>query len=124
MGTTATQNDGELRHHSHDHTAVAAAKVVDPVCGMTIDPADAVGHVEYNGRTYYFCHDSCLERFRADPASFLEPARTAPAGVRKGSDDTDYTCPMDPEVRQKTPGACPKCGMAHLGIHRARVIRV
>ncbi len=23
-----------------------------------------------------------------------------------------YTCPMDPEVRQEHPGACPKCGMA------------
>jgi Cu+-exporting ATPase len=23
-----------------------------------------------------------------------------------------YVCPMDPEVRQSTPGACPKCGMA------------
>ncbi|HZP32100.1 MAG TPA: heavy metal translocating P-type ATPase [Candidatus Acidoferrales bacterium] len=24
----------------------------------------------------------------------------------------DYTCPMDPEVHQSVPGACPKCGMA------------
>ncbi|MBX9584614.1 MAG: vitamin K epoxide reductase family protein [Gemmataceae bacterium] len=24
---------------------------------------------------------------------------------------TTYTCPMHPEVRQDTPGACPKCGM-------------
>ena len=24
----------------------------------------------------------------------------------------EYTCPMDPEVRQIGPGACPKCGMA------------
>ena len=23
-----------------------------------------------------------------------------------------YTCPMHPEVRQDSPGACPKCGMA------------
>jgi Cu+-exporting ATPase len=23
-----------------------------------------------------------------------------------------YTCPMDPEIRQEHPGACPKCGMA------------
>ena len=26
--------------------------------------------------------------------------------------EREYTCPMDPEVRQKGPGACPKCGMA------------
>jgi hypothetical protein len=24
----------------------------------------------------------------------------------------EYTCPMHPEVKQKTPGKCPKCGMA------------
>jgi Cu+-exporting ATPase len=32
-----------------------------------------------------------------------------------GSDDVDaawYTCPMHPEVRQRGPGHCPKCGMA------------
>jgi P-type Cu+ transporter len=28
------------------------------------------------------------------------------------SDTREYTCPMDPEVRQTGPGACPKCGMA------------
>jgi len=22
-----------------------------------------------------------------------------------------YTCPMHPEVRQQSPGTCPKCGM-------------
>ncbi|PYO01863.1 MAG: copper-transporting ATPase [Candidatus Rokuibacteriota bacterium] len=27
-------------------------------------------------------------------------------------DDRIYTCPMHPEVRQKGPGTCPKCGMA------------
>jgi P-type Cu+ transporter len=26
--------------------------------------------------------------------------------------EVEYTCPMDLEIRQKTPGACPKCGMA------------
>ncbi|MGC1442215.1 MAG: heavy metal-binding domain-containing protein, partial [Burkholderiaceae bacterium] len=24
---------------------------------------------------------------------------------------TEYTCPMHPEIRQETPGLCPKCGM-------------
>ena len=32
----------------------ANKEVVDPVCGMTIDPADAAGHVDYNGERYYF----------------------------------------------------------------------
>jgi P-type Cu+ transporter len=33
-------------------------------------------------------------------------AKTAAAGV------ADYVCPMDPEVHEDEPGACPKCGMA------------
>ncbi|HSC27552.1 MAG TPA: heavy metal translocating P-type ATPase [Vicinamibacterales bacterium] len=83
--------------------------VLDPVCGMTIDPATAAGTLEYQGEQYYFCHPSCRARFEADPESFLrqrveEAAPPAPAG-------TAYTCPMDPEVRQAQPGSCPKCGM-------------
>ena len=82
---------------------------IDPVCGMTVDPATAAGHYEYRGTTYHFCARSCLERFKADPEGFLqprqEPATPAPAGAT-------YVCPMDPEVRQDHPGACPRCGMA------------
>jgi Cu+-exporting ATPase len=90
------------------HESASAQGVVDPVCDMTIEPADAVGHSEYKGQTYYFCSDSCLERFRATPAPFLEadgeisPAAAGPAV------ETDYTCPMDPEIRQTGAGACPK----------------
>jgi Cu+-exporting ATPase len=92
-------------------TASTQGHVVDPVCGMTISPVDAVGHAEHDGRNYYFCSQSCLERFRANPESFLtasDPrAAAAPADAQR-----EYTCPMDSEVRQKGPGACPKCGMA------------
>jgi len=83
--------------------------VVDPVCGMTITPEDAVGRVEHRGQTYYFCAESCLERFRANPDQFVgHGPRPAPAPVAGAT----YVCPMDPEVRQAEPGACPKCGMA------------
>ena len=94
------------------HETAPAQQVVDPVCGMTIDPADAVGHAEYEGKTYYFCSDSCLTQFRADPAQFVEPDRTSAPSAAHQHVDTEYTCPMDPEVRQLGPGACPKCGMA------------
>jgi P-type Cu+ transporter len=88
----------------------ATEGVLDPVCGMTIDPADAAGTWDYKGRRYYFCHPSCLARFKADPESFLRPS-PAPAPA-PGPAGTEYICPMDPEVRRARPGACPKCGMA------------
>jgi Cu+-exporting ATPase len=99
-----------MSRHDHSHPAVAPAEVLDPVCGMTISPDDAVGHVEYKGQTYYFCSQSCLDQFRSTPDAFLADR---PAGPIAPADmEREYTCPMDPEVRQKGPGACPKCGMA------------
>jgi Cu+-exporting ATPase len=46
------------------------AMVTDPVCGMRIDPDDAVATVEHEGRTYYFCSEACRDAFVADPASY------------------------------------------------------
>ena len=75
---------------------------------MTINPATAAGEWDYKGTRYYFCNPSCLQRFKSNPEGFLAPAvPTAPA-----SPGTIYICPMDPEVKQDHPGACPKCGMA------------
>jgi P-type Cu+ transporter len=82
---------------------------IDPVCGMTVQPATAAGSYEYRGTTYYFCNSSCLNRFKADPESFLKPRGESPAAV---ATDALYTCPMHPEIVQHGPGACPKCGMA------------
>ncbi len=78
----------------------------DPVCGMDVDPETASHRLRHRDQTYYFCCARCLERFRADPDSFLpgRPAAEQLAGI--------YTCPMHPEVRRMGPGACPDCGMA------------
>ena len=46
------------------------AMVRDPVCGMDIDPANAAGSQEHEGKTYYFCSQGCLERFRVQPQAF------------------------------------------------------
>jgi Cu+-exporting ATPase len=94
---------------------LAEQEVVDPVCGMTISPADSVGEVEHRGQTYYFCNTSCLERFKADPEEFVGPA----AGAKAAAADpgAEYTCPMHPEVRQIGPGSCPICGMALEPVH-------
>ena len=52
------------------------------------------------------------------PAIMLADATLSPVPSPKERDETPrpvvtaYVCPMDPEVRQTQPGACPKCGMA------------
>ena len=81
----------------------------DPVCGMQVDPAKAAGTSQYKGQTYHFCSQGCLDTFRASPETYLSPKKAEP---HTHADTREYTCPMDPEVRQIGPGACPKCGMA------------
>ena len=85
--------------------------LTDPVCQMDVEPATAAGSYEFKGTTYYFCCESCLERFRSSPEEFLTPSKPAPQAPAAAA-GADYTCPMDPEVHQSKPGACPKCGMA------------
>ena len=94
--------------------AQAADQHIDPVCGMTVEPDHAAGMAEHKGKTYYFCSASCLKKFKAEPQRYLDRDATQPAHAAASAADSDmeYTCPMDPEVRQRGPGACPKCGMA------------
>ena len=88
------------------------AGAIDPVCGMSVDPQHAAASFAYQGKTYYFCCTGCRTKFEADPAKYLQPAPHEEPPAPKGAADIEYTCPMHPEVRQKGPGSCPKCGMA------------
>ncbi|MCP5441087.1 MAG: heavy metal translocating P-type ATPase [Chromatiaceae bacterium] len=106
----------------------------DPVCGMEVKP-DAPFHADHEGTTYYFCSEHCQMKFEVKPASYAlvsdaTAEETVPAdGIGHGHKDhfdsaslssaigtdyaaAEYTCPMHPEVRQRGPGSCPKCGMA------------
>ena len=47
---------------------------VDPVCGMTVDVADARYRTVHDGRTYYFCSAGCLESFESEPARYVTVA--------------------------------------------------
>ena len=48
---------------------VSQEKVVDPVCGMKIDPRRAIEH-EYQGKIYHFCNPNCETHFIQDPERF------------------------------------------------------
>ena len=95
-------NAHERSHHDHP-------QAIDPVCGMTVDPAKTPHHHVYEGVEYHFCSARCRERFIGDPGKYLAPKSDAPEAAIPGA---IYTCPMHPEVRQEGPGTCPKCGMA------------
>lgn len=121
---------------SADATNVVHTTHIDPVCGMTVDPAKARGgSFDYEGTTYWFCSPGCNTKFAADPAGWL---RSGPKGMKAmaptaqpmtllgrkhqapptpklepvAAAGTVWICPMDPEVRESKPGDCPICGMA------------
>ena len=106
-----TKFDANPEQYAKQAGPAATAAVNDPVCGMKVDPSKAAGRTEHKGNTYYFCSPGCLEKFRSDPERYLGP-KPAPEPPKSGAKAVEYTCPMDPEVRQPGPGACPKCGMA------------
>ncbi len=57
------------------------SKAIDPVCGMSVDPAKAAATREHDGTTFYFCSTSCAETFDADPHRYGHgQARTAHHG--------------------------------------------
>ena len=98
----------------------AAARLVDPVCGMSVKP-DSPHHAMHDGHDHRFCSAGCRTKFVADPARYLAAPSAAgshPHGAH-GAPPTNaaaagipHTCPMHPQIVQDGPGICPLCGMA------------
>src|SRR6266498_3006799 len=108
LGVSAASGRAVMDQHSHSHGGPAATdRVIDPVCGMTVDPHTSPHRAEHQGRSYHFCSADCRSKFAADPQKYLAGKDKAP--VPEG---TIYTCPMHPQIRQVGPGSCPICGMA------------
>src|SRR5437870_433837 len=105
---------------AHDAATAEPGQLhIDPVCGMKV-AADPEKSVQHAGEMFYFCCQGCASKFRADPEKYLH-RRAAPPGTKvspsKSAQEVIYTCPMHPEVRQRGPGTCPKCGMALEPLH-------
>jgi len=94
--------------------------MIDPICGMEVEPSKAAGKRVYNGQSYYFCSHHCLEKFKEDPEKFLKSPASGHAAHGRGQphepvtargpqlDKTEqgtYVCPMDPDVRESKSGA-------------------
>ena len=125
-----------------DAKTALGTTAIDPVCGMSVTIATAKHTREHSGKPYFFCCAACAQKFTPDPEGYLSSAKAGVSmgvpkaggqivqiqlgGAGKPASPADmsastsvgsvagaiYVCPMDPEVRQVGPGACPKCGMA------------
>lgn len=61
---------------------MATDRVLDPVCGMRIDPARAAATVRHDGVAYHFCSEGCARRFQASPSRFVHGE---PEGMQGGN---------------------------------------
>lgn len=86
-----------IAQHQHQEETVTCA-----VSGKTMKKSEAKAICEYKGNTYYFCCESCKEKFIKEPEKYLQ---------KKAEMREVYTCPMHPEVISDKPGKCPECGM-------------
>lgn len=69
---------GAHEPHVHQHAQpyeseapMSATTVIDPVCGMSVDPETAAATAEHEGATYYFCAKGCQRAFLADPTQYV-----------------------------------------------------
>lgn len=60
--------DGKMSGKST--SPATTSKVIDPVCGMEVDPATA-HKATYSGKTYYFCSEDEKTKFQKNPQQYL-----------------------------------------------------
>ena len=82
-------------HHCHPAGAdqPTPTKTIDPVCGMTVDPATTAHHAAHAGNDYHFCNAGCRTEFIADPARYLSDAPRAEPAATWPTDATATTAP-------------------------------
>ena len=59
-----------------NQTAIKTNTVIDPVCGMAVDPKLTNIVISLEGKDHYFCADGCRKAFEENPKKFLEPEPT------------------------------------------------
>jgi Cu+-exporting ATPase len=75
--------------------------VIDPVCGMTVQPDKARGgSFDYQGTTYYFCSAGCRTKFAADPDGWL---KSGPKGMPAAAQPVQLKLTSKFEVRSSNP---------------------
>lgn len=74
------------RHRDSAHGQIPPVKASDPVCGMTVETATAKSSAR-SGHVYYFCSQTCREKFETAPETYLknQPATQKPVEAHHGA---------------------------------------
>jgi YHS domain-containing protein len=58
-----------------ENTFAHSPKIIDPVCGMEVEPGRTKLVSVYNGHSFWFCAEGCRRAFEADPEKVLKPTK-------------------------------------------------
>lgn len=67
-------NESHMQHSQHQPAFASGNMAKDPICGMMVDKTTALSR-ERDGRSYYFCSDTCLRTFES-PERELKAMKT------------------------------------------------
>ncbi|HWF66212.1 MAG TPA: HAD-IC family P-type ATPase, partial [Acidobacteriaceae bacterium] len=95
--------------------ASKAFTVKDPVCGMQVSPGETAPSLEHDGTPYFFCSQSCAEKFHMRP-EFYTPTEIDPicgmkviparaASLLQKNEKTYYFCAKSCAEKFQTPPA-------------------
>jgi YHS domain-containing protein len=77
-GPATLANDGAQQRPTLKAPVVDDIVLLDPVCGMTVDRADARHLAEHAGIVYAFCSIGCRSSFVREPDAYV--GSSAPSG--------------------------------------------
>lgn len=64
---------GHSGHEGHGGPVAVESSANDPVCGMQVEAGKGYAKM-HEGRPYRFCSRKCLDRFEAEPQSYVSKA--------------------------------------------------
>jgi len=62
--------------------ATVTNTIIDPVCGMKVDPTKTDLVATHQGYSYHFCAEGCRKAFEANPKKYLERKPAKPKGPK------------------------------------------
>lgn len=87
---------------------------IDLVCLMKVDTENCKFIFNYSNENYYFCCQHCLEKFKLDPAKYINRNHseiTTEVNNTSFNTHSKFYCPMHTEIVSDKINNCPKCGM-------------
>lgn len=102
--TNQHQHTGACCSHEKKAPASSETTYTDPVCGMQVSK-NPEKTARFQGKAYYFCSNSCVDKFNANPSAYVKAKKV----INLGSMGTTAPAMVsDPQGSHKDP----VCGMS------------